>query len=125
LWARTPPVRPLETLLPPGAAREPVKYVYCRSCDEVSLLATLEPERCQRCGKPAVLVPLGRSWQHWAAAGVILAGAVTVFLTNYPDILLRFALLGPFLFGGILLSTWGLRTTKRVALERGRSGAKE
>ncbi len=100
-----------------------MKYVYCRSCDSVSILATLEQERCQRCGKPAVPVPVRKSWQYWASAGVILAGALSVFITNSPDILLRLALLAPFLVAGILLSTWGLRATKRWVLERGRSGA--
>ncbi len=102
-----------------------MKYVYCPSCDEVSVLASVEPERCAHCRKAAFPVPIRRSWQYWASAGVILAGAAAVFLTNYADLVQRILLFVPFFAVGLFFSTWGLQTSKRLALELGRSKGAE
>jgi len=102
-----------------------VKYAYCASCDEVSVLSNLEPERCHRCQKKAVPLRVRRPWQHWVASGVILAGAVIVFVTDLPSIALRFGLLLPFIVFGLFFSAWGLRESKQKALKAGRARAVE
>ena len=101
-----------------------MKLVYCANCDEVSSLATLERERCHRCGRAAVRIDIERPWQYWTAIGVILAGAGVLFLTSIPEIHVRFLVLLPFLGSGLALSAWGLRVSKGRALETGRSLAK-
>ncbi len=93
-------------------ARVVPKYAYCPACGTVSLLAILEKEVCRNCGKAAVPVPVSRSWQQWAGMGVILAGAVVLFLTPIQELWVRFAILAPFLAAGFALSTWGVRATK-------------
>ncbi len=98
-----------------------MKYAYCPVCDRVSVLSNMEPERCQGCGKVAYPVKVPRTWQYFTSAGVILAGAAAVILTDLPDILQRFLLLVPFLVVGLGFSTWGMRTSRTRALERGRA----
>jgi len=102
-----------------------VKLVYCRECDAVSSLATLEREACRTCGRPAARVDLARPWQYWAAIGVILAGSGILFLTYIPQIQVRFLVLLPFLAFGLFLSTWGMRVLKDRALDAGRARTKK
>ena len=64
-----------------------------------------------------------RPWQNWAASGVILAGAVVVFVTDLPEIALRFGLLLPFIAFGLFFSAWGLRGARQKAREAGRARA--
>ncbi|OGS51311.1 MAG: hypothetical protein A3K65_02820 [Euryarchaeota archaeon RBG_16_68_12] len=99
-----------------------MKYVYCPSCDEVSVLSSMEDDRCQRCRRPAFPVRVSRRWQYWASAGVLLAGTALVVVTDLPQVELRFGLLLPFLLVAFSLSTWGLRAAKAGALARGRAG---
>ncbi len=97
--------------------------MYCPSCETVSFLATLERAVCRNCGKAAITVPVPRPWQQWAGMAVILAGAVILFLVTIPDLVVRFAILAPFLVGGLALSTWGVRATKeRVRREAKAAG---
>ncbi len=98
-----------------------MRYAYCATCDAVSVLSSVEPVRCTRCGKEAVPIKVKRSWQYWASAALILAGAVVVWVTNLPDIVYRFALLTPFILFGVFFSTWGLRVSKEIALREGRA----
>lgn len=98
-----------------------MKYVYCPSCDRISVLSNVEPVRCATCAKEAVPIRVRRSWHYWASAVLILTGAVVVYATNLPDLVSRFALLTPFLLFGVFFSTWGLRVSKETALREGRA----
>ena len=104
-----------------AGTRAIVKLVYCGECDAVSTLATLERERCQTCGKPAVRIELPRPWQYWGATAVFLLALVILLATNLPEIQIRFLVLLPFLGVGLVLSTWGMRVSKGRALDAGRA----
>jgi hypothetical protein len=101
-----------------------VKLVYCGDCDTVSSLATLEPERCQQCGKPAVRIEVPRPWQYWGTIVIFLVALAVLLALNIPEIQFRFLVFLPFLGVGLVLSTWGMRVSKGRALEAGRALAK-
>ena len=109
---------------------EPLKLVYCASCQHVSLKTRYERDRCERCLKEARLVRVPYPWQRVAGTGVILAGAVFLILPQAANgipwagltstLALRIAWLSVFVGIGLYLSTWGLRIMKAAALARGR-----
>jgi hypothetical protein len=97
-----------------------VKYAYCPACDEISVLSSMEPERCSHCNKTAFPVKVKRTWQYWASASLILTGAIVVFVTDLSQLEFRVLLLLPFVIFGIFFSTWGLHAAKGMALAAGR-----
>ena len=107
---------------------ESVKFVYCPSCGQVSMLARLEHDVCQNCRKDARVVRVPYPWQTLVGIAIILAGTAFLILGQTQDVAwrdltatlpLRIGWFVVFVGAGLFFSMWGARVMRAVAARRG------
>ena len=107
---------------------ESVKFVYCPSCGQVSMLARLEREVCQNCRKDARVVRVRYPWQTLVGIAIILAGTAFLILGQTQDVAwrdltatlpLRIGWFVVFVGAGLFFSMWGARVMRAVAARKG------
>jgi len=112
-----------------------VELVYCPACHHVGIKSRLERARCDSCGADARLVAVPYPWQYYVGVGLVLGGALFLFLPQVFDTLawagivasipVRITFLIAFLVVGLVLTNAGLRVMKETARERGREAYPE
>lgn len=93
-----------------------MKVVYCDSCQDVSILSSLERDRCSRCHRPAERVPYRRSWHYYASAGILLATAIFLWTLPPPELTTRLAILLLAVAIVVVLTSMSLRSLRARAL---------
>jgi Flp pilus assembly protein TadB len=95
-----------------------VKVVYCDQCKDISIKSRFEDDKCNRCGRPARLIPYARPWQYYLSSGILLAATAVLLLYPIPDILARLGVFGVALAIVLALSAWSIRTQRSRILKR-------
>jgi len=99
-----------------------VKVVYCDFCRDVSILSSLERDRCSRCDRPAERVPYRRSWHYYASAGILLTTAVFLWALPPPEFTTRITILVLAVAVVVVLTSMSLKSLRAHALAFVRDG---